>query len=209
MLPTFCRHHNALSLLTLALLVDSGWYVADYSEAMPCAWGEGKGCAFVSQPCLSTPAFSRPVSNAATSEFRASISPVVLPGAEDTFCTSAGALACTPDRLGVGRCNAVDWGTAITPSTFQYWGSASPGFGGLQTSADYCPYFQLSTDCRSTCGPSCRCLEGHSGISPAVGCYDITCDYSSKVVGIQVLVLIIDGFHSTTPMSRILEIFLP
>jgi Leishmanolysin len=43
---------NILSSLTLALMEDSGWYVANYTSSRMSPWGLGVGCEFVEQPCL-------------------------------------------------------------------------------------------------------------------------------------------------------------
>jgi len=41
-----------MSPLSLALLEDSGWYRADYTQSQVSVWGHGAGCGFVDQPCL-------------------------------------------------------------------------------------------------------------------------------------------------------------
>jgi Leishmanolysin len=43
---------NTLSLLTLALLADSGWYQVDFRNVQHPAFGIGAGCNFISQPCV-------------------------------------------------------------------------------------------------------------------------------------------------------------
>ena len=43
---------NSLSMPTLALLEDSGWYRVDYRGGSQPAFGIGAGCEFVSQPCI-------------------------------------------------------------------------------------------------------------------------------------------------------------
>ena len=45
---------NVLSPLTLALMEDSGWYIANFSKASLLPWGHGAGCDFVEQVILST-----------------------------------------------------------------------------------------------------------------------------------------------------------
>lgn len=43
---------NSLSLLTLALLEDSGWYQVDYRGGSHPSFGLGAGCAFVEEDCI-------------------------------------------------------------------------------------------------------------------------------------------------------------
>jgi len=43
---------NSLSLASLALMEDSGWYRVDYRGGSQPAFGIGAGCEFVSQPCI-------------------------------------------------------------------------------------------------------------------------------------------------------------
>ena len=42
---------SVYSAITLALLEDSGWYQANYSQAQTLQWGYQKGCAFPQQRC--------------------------------------------------------------------------------------------------------------------------------------------------------------
>lgn len=40
-----------ISRITLALMEDTGWYIANYSMAEPMSWGKGLGCDFVMKSC--------------------------------------------------------------------------------------------------------------------------------------------------------------
>lgn len=40
-----------ISRITLALMEDTGWYIANYSMAEPMLWGKGLGCDFVMKSC--------------------------------------------------------------------------------------------------------------------------------------------------------------
>lgn len=40
-----------ISRITLALMEDTGWYLANYSMAEPMSWGKGLGCDFVMKSC--------------------------------------------------------------------------------------------------------------------------------------------------------------
>lgn len=40
-----------ISNITLALMEDTGWYIANYSMAEPMSWGKGLGCDFVMKSC--------------------------------------------------------------------------------------------------------------------------------------------------------------
>lgn len=39
------------SRITLALMEDTGWYKADYSQAQELGWGKDLGCAFATRSC--------------------------------------------------------------------------------------------------------------------------------------------------------------
>ena len=44
-------HNPVFSRVTLALMEDTGWYVANYSNAENLTWGRDMGCDFVHQSC--------------------------------------------------------------------------------------------------------------------------------------------------------------
>ena len=43
---------SAWSVLTPALMQDSGWYGVDFSVATPLKWGKGAGCGFARDECV-------------------------------------------------------------------------------------------------------------------------------------------------------------
>ncbi|PRP80464.1 hypothetical protein PROFUN_14625 [Planoprotostelium fungivorum] len=102
------------SVLTLALLHDSGWYRANFSRARGVlAWGRGQGCPFVMKSCSGW---------------------TNLQGG----CLSADASACTFDYQAKAYC---DYGLASSalPSVYQYF--TNPNAGGASMLADYCPQY--------------------------------------------------------------------
>ncbi|KAF2368611.1 Peptidase M8 leishmanolysin [Trinorchestia longiramus] len=126
------------SRLTLALLEDTGWYTADYSLAQDLAWGEGLGCLFATQSCLSW------------MEKRARENLTLHP-----FCNKVKRdplqTECTDDRSSVALCNLVEYPTAL-PERYQNFHSIPhinekqlSRYGGSVTLADYCPYIQEFT----------------------------------------------------------------
>mmetsp|Transcript_30115 Transcript_30115/g.36798 ORF Transcript_30115/g.36798 Transcript_30115/m.36798 type:complete len:893 (+) Transcript_30115:96-2774(+) len=50
--PIYSLSRNVLSALSLALLQDSGWYVANFTDALVSPWGYGAGCEFVENDCI-------------------------------------------------------------------------------------------------------------------------------------------------------------
>eukprot|EP00293_Proteomonas_sulcata_P017554 CAMPEP_0184290964 /NCGR_PEP_ID=MMETSP1049-20130417/3087_1 /TAXON_ID=77928 /ORGANISM="Proteomonas sulcata, Strain CCMP704" /LENGTH=549 /DNA_ID=CAMNT_0026598257 /DNA_START=1 /DNA_END=1650 /DNA_ORIENTATION=- len=78
-------HHTGqtrvLSLFTLALMQDSGWYEVDFRAAGVLKWGQGQGCAFATGLCTDL-------------------------GSAQGFCSDSNtANLCTFDRTAVGQCN--------------------------------------------------------------------------------------------------------
>eukprot|EP00937_MAST-01D_sp_MAST-1D-sp2_P000097 g97.t1 len=136
-------HH--LSNVTLAFFEDTGWYKADYSLAMPPAWGYRAGCAFAQQRCLGLQdgadgrgrgeLAAGPAGAAARRHFCAASAPAQAP-------------MCMVGRTHRGYCaGGTEYGSSI-PARFQYFASAARG--GVLKEADYCPVPTafLNGDCR-------------------------------------------------------------
>lgn len=116
---------NILSPLTLALMEDTGWYVANYTMSRASPWGLAAGCSFVTDPCL-------------------------IPGDPPTipdygrgyFCNQGSFRGCSPALTHKLSCTVLDYEYLSTPSPesqFQYFTDA-PTRGGPRQS-DYCPVF--------------------------------------------------------------------
>eukprot|EP01133_Synstelium_polycarpum_P012776 gene12776-14991_t len=109
-----------ISMLTVALLQDTGWYVVDPTLAQDFVWGKGKGCSFLTDRCES------------------------WAKDEGYFCDSFDKLnnraqwKCTPDRRGKGYCSATYKNETLSPYNQHF---SSPNLGGM-VSADYCPFRQ-------------------------------------------------------------------
>ncbi|RCN31673.1 Leishmanolysin [Ancylostoma caninum] len=187
----------ALSRLTLALFEDSGWYKVNYDKAEEMKWGQGLGCKFAKQSCLTW--------------MKANIKDPY------PYCNVLGDTRCTDNRRAKVRCNLVS-GSKQLPSTYDYniknlfWdkkGRSIRGYGHVSV-ADYCPYYRIygdvskeDTDTRCTFAgnmnynnysleifsPSARCfeLDGDGGIAirnehgtntwlHSVGCFETVCE---------------------------------
>uniref|UniRef100_A0A7S4MZQ4 Leishmanolysin-like peptidase n=1 Tax=Odontella aurita TaxID=265563 RepID=A0A7S4MZQ4_9STRA len=122
---------NIFSPLTLALLEDSGWYIANYSVSRVSPWGHGAGCDFVRNPCL-----TREV-DSSTGKAR-----VVVPDyGRGYFCTESGHLGCSPAHTHRMACTVINYalydsGFEIDP-LYQYF-PGEPHLGGPRQT-DYCP----------------------------------------------------------------------
>jgi hypothetical protein len=79
-LPPRLRHHR---------------YRTNYSMAEPLLWGRGKGCSFVTEPCIGGPS-----------------------GTMTGMCTDSSATGCTADYRSKGVCNLRSWPSAVTPAYF-------------------------------------------------------------------------------------------
>lgn len=135
---------NILSSITLALLEDSGWYQANYTNSRMSPWGLGAGCEFVEEPCLST-------QNGQA---------VVPEWGRGEFCSTQGERACSAELSHKMSCWVRDYADFIPqtlpPTSMQYF-PGQPTLGGPQR-ADFCPVYaatyqnqQVSElDCRNT-----------------------------------------------------------
>ncbi|KIH59068.1 hypothetical protein ANCDUO_10714 [Ancylostoma duodenale] len=142
----------ALSRLTLALFEDSGWYKVNYEWVLPnyesalktasiswnsskaeeMKWGQGLGCKFAKQSCLTW--------------MKANIKDPY------PYCNVLGDTRCADSRRAKVRCNLVS-GSKRLPSTYDYnvknlfWdkkGRSIRGYGHVSV-ADYCPYYRVET----------------------------------------------------------------
>eukprot|EP01135_Chromosphaera_perkinsii_P009019 Nk52_evm37s1569 gene=Nk52_evmTU37s1569 len=116
-----------LSKLTLALLHDSGWYVANFTSAEKFYYGESKGCSFPVEKCIQGSS-SNPYAS------------------DQAFCTQT-TEGCSYDHLAKAQCT-VTTGWSNIPSIYRYFGSS--GKGGLSSYADFCPLYMpySNGDCR-------------------------------------------------------------
>ncbi|RCN29980.1 hypothetical protein ANCCAN_24257 [Ancylostoma caninum] len=165
----------ALSRLTLALFEDSGWYKVNYDKAEEMKWGQGLGCKFAKQSCLTW--------------MKANIKDPY------PYCNVLGDTRCTDNRRAKVRCNLVS-GSKQLPSTYDYnikdlfWdkkGRSIRGYGHVSV-ADYCPYYRVGNT-EFIFSPSARCfeLDGDGGIAirnehgtntwlHSVGCFETVCE---------------------------------
>eukprot|EP00850_Spirogloea_muscicola_P006385 SM000030S11394 [mRNA] locus=s30:428293:434659:- [translate_table: standard] len=108
---------SVVSAMTLALLEDSGWYVADYTRAELLGWGRGQGPDFAQRRC-----------DAWTGAYR---------------CNSTHASGCTYNREAEGYCPIVQYSGDL-PDWARYFGE--PNRGGQSSLADYCAFFVAYSD---------------------------------------------------------------
>eukprot|EP00450_Noctiluca_scintillans_P029020 CAMPEP_0194556320 /NCGR_PEP_ID=MMETSP0253-20130528/98683_1 /TAXON_ID=2966 /ORGANISM="Noctiluca scintillans" /LENGTH=798 /DNA_ID=CAMNT_0039403823 /DNA_START=380 /DNA_END=2779 /DNA_ORIENTATION=+ len=116
-----------LSVVTLALFEDSGWYQPDYSMADTLVkdlhWGYMRGCSFATEPCVQDGSTDFP----------------------DIWCTTDGDSSCSLDRSGVKQCSITTHDN-VDPYIDGWEYFDSPSVGGVET-ADYCPtYLVTRTD---------------------------------------------------------------
>ncbi|XP_014250550.1 leishmanolysin-like peptidase [Cimex lectularius] len=123
------------SMLTLALMEDTGWYMANYSMAQPLRWGKNLGCDFVTKSCKHWIDTKR--------EEGISIHPFCDKVKADPLKTE-----CTSDRTSVALCNLVQYEKELPPNyqNFDFIPNVTKGregyYGGVVSLADYCPYIQ-------------------------------------------------------------------
>eukprot|EP00586_Coscinodiscus_wailesii_P000239 CAMPEP_0172481188 /NCGR_PEP_ID=MMETSP1066-20121228/6856_1 /TAXON_ID=671091 /ORGANISM="Coscinodiscus wailesii, Strain CCMP2513" /LENGTH=661 /DNA_ID=CAMNT_0013243219 /DNA_START=114 /DNA_END=2096 /DNA_ORIENTATION=- len=121
---------NILSPLTLALMEDSGWFKANYSQAHVSPWGHGVGCQFINEPCL--------VANATNDD------DVVVPDyGKGYFCSKANSRGCSPAHTHKMACTIIDYSLyyppSLPPPQFSYF-PLKAAMGGPRQ-ADFCPVY--------------------------------------------------------------------
>jgi hypothetical protein len=180
MTPVMSPTGNIFSALTLALMEDSGWYKANYTNTHMLPWGLGVGCDFANKPCLI------PNSGNGTTTI-----PDYSRGA---FCATENKKGCSPEATTKMACTIMDFSYVVPqtlPETIYQYFPKSPMKGGpLQV--DFCPvygsaYNGKSVDelaCTNTAnsgafnlysevfGPDSRCFE--SNMNEGL-CYQMAC----------------------------------
>ncbi|XP_072402346.1 leishmanolysin-like peptidase [Diabrotica undecimpunctata] len=127
-----------ISRITLALMEDTGWYIANYSMADTMSWGRNLGCDFVMRSCKDW------ITTKSARGF--SIHPFCNKVKRDPLQTE-----CTDDRTSVALCNLVEHKEPLPViyqnfDSIQHVDSGKEGFyGGSISLADYCPYIQEFT----------------------------------------------------------------
>ncbi|XP_076260842.1 leishmanolysin-like peptidase, invadolysin isoform X1 [Rhynchophorus ferrugineus] len=131
-------HNPIISRITLALMEDTGWYIANYSMAGDMTWGKNLGCDFSMKSCKEW------INMKSSRGF--SIHPFCNKVKRDPLQTE-----CTDDRTSVALCNLVEHKQELPKiyqnfDSIQYVENGKEGFyGGSVSLADYCPYIQEFT----------------------------------------------------------------
>ncbi|THD20901.1 Leishmanolysin peptidase [Fasciola hepatica] len=151
-----------ISPITLAMMEDTGWYLANYSMSHDFSWGRGRGCAFATASCLEY-----------MLEQKKRLHPVtpfcqqMQPPKEHTEQLGV-QVSCTPDGVSYGFCNLMVHAKPLAPQYVYFvqtkqagnWSPVQPlsilelgnGWtddarpldyvGGKIALANYCPFFQ-------------------------------------------------------------------
>jgi leishmanolysin len=120
---------SKISIITLGLLEGTGWYKPEYTMADNFYWGNGKGCGFLTQPCM----------NKQTQKPNF-----------DEFCQPLTQQGCTYTGRGIGFCGSpVPFENPDLPSNIDYWGNKSIVYDSF---ADNCPYYiqYSNADCENS-----------------------------------------------------------
>ncbi|EFA85089.1 hypothetical protein PPL_02086 [Heterostelium album PN500] len=159
----------ALSVLTISLLQDTGWYLVDTSFAQEFRWGQREGCSFVTGRCEQ---FSQSTKD------------------KGYFCDTPKSekrqRKCTPDAKAIGACNLKEYNWNITSFECEYYQHYLRGSWGGPKFTDYCAFIEFNTDNEkglSLCtdqGKDQRCfmstpLRGNSQQQPDPKCYNTKC----------------------------------
>jgi len=130
--------NSVYSRLTLAVLQDTGWYVANFSRAEKLNWGRNLGCDFAKKSCKSWIDEKRAA--------RKSIRPFC-----DRIRGDLLQIGCTEDRSSKAVCNMKQYKDPL-PAPYQNFDQLEgvpqeqlAYFGGSVDLADYCPFIQEFT----------------------------------------------------------------
>ncbi|XP_074652767.1 leishmanolysin-like peptidase [Tubulanus polymorphus] len=126
-----------ISRITLALMEDTGWYKADYSQAQDLQWGKNLGCDFVKKSCLHWMDKQKRKKKA------------IHPFCKRVKLSSGLQTECTDSLKAMALCNLVEYDEPL-PQQYQYFNklpnipksSKLAHFGGAVLLADFCPYIQ-------------------------------------------------------------------
>ena len=168
----------AVSPLSLALLEDSSWYLADFSGATTPTFGRGAGCGFLEDLCISdgkVPDYSAGFYCSTSDE-----TPGSPTGCDYTHRNKAG-------------CDLI--ANANPPTNFQYYGSNHREFGSPYEDVRYCPmrskhlvscsFQSMDSNMESLPGEffdeNSRCYETDVG-SPV--CLETTCNSADKTLDV-------------------------
>jgi len=181
---------NINSPLTLALMEDSGWYVANYSNSVLSPWGLGVGCDFVNKKCLQTDA---------------SGDTFIPDYSKGFFCKAPNARGCASGLTHKMACTVLDYSLYYPPipppSRFQYF-TTSDTLGGPEE-IDYCPVFGSTysglkpeqLECANPknldqfnifseyYGDNSKCFETNTGSGR---CYEAQCILTERVLKVNV-----------------------
>ena len=129
------KYDSKISEFTLAFLEGTGWYRVNYSKAEYLFWGRGRGCAFLTESCI-------------TEDFHARF---------PEFCDRLNGEYCTFDHLYKGVCAIRDSGVNMSISSWDYFKN---GTIALDPFSDNCPYaiYYSNGDCREP-GPQYRAID--------------------------------------------------
>uniref|UniRef100_A0A0X3NMF4 Leishmanolysin-like peptidase n=2 Tax=Schistocephalus solidus TaxID=70667 RepID=A0A0X3NMF4_SCHSO len=157
MTPTYTNAF-ALSKLTLALMEDTGWYLANYSSADDLPWGFGRGCLFATGSCFQF--------MSEQTKQRQSTAPFCY-DSQLTRPASPVHVSCLPGGSSFGYCNLVRHRETLPPE-YTYFASPNPfktsfslasasgllsapgeggdcNLGGKVEMANFCPFVQEIT----------------------------------------------------------------
>lgn len=187
---------NSLSLITLGLLEDSGWYQVNYRGVAEIAFGIGAGCGFVTEACInkSTDRVADWVENEFCDDVIARFT-----GGSDVPRFSTSNVFCDPAYRSWTLCDLVQSSGGLNTKSYFSDLSLRPFFFH---DADNCPVpaVGLGLDCRvdapynvfyqgESVGQSSRCINAFYGANGSVptfrpACIPVTCDVNAGVVRI-------------------------
>jgi leishmanolysin-like peptidase len=167
---SYMVHSAKISPVTLALLEDSSWYIANYSNAdrfkIGLDWGFSQGCQFVNNKCLDSSGIGLGQPPHFYSQQRT---------------LSLGNAVCTIDRLAVGQAELSIYSKSL-PLPFQYY--TDPTIGGYPNTLDYCPGIQglSNRHCKRTSDGAAYSAKSHFGetFGARSSCFLSTLVYSSS-----------------------------
>jgi len=149
---------NIMSALTLGLMEDSGWYMANYTMSRVSPWGLGSGCEFIDQKCIQS------YTDGET---------FIPEYSKGFFCNSAQEKGCSSELTHKMACTVIDYEfyvpQRLPADQFQYF-PLEPSKGGPRQ-ADFCPVYGSTYNQQDSAQLDCTNSENGKTFTSAFNIY--------------------------------------
>jgi leishmanolysin len=154
-----------ISILTLSLFEDMGWYKVNYQAQEFFGWGKGEGCEWLTGRCETG-----------------------WVGKHGFFCQESDTVGCSPDRKGKAVCD-FSREDSVLPAYYQHF--SDPTVGSFNPAPDYCTSYASTVFCQDenvpandlvgeVFGSQSFCFEYSTDIIQDMACWPVTCSSNGR-----------------------------